>query len=178
MVNASKIDLQPDPIHYWLCTPANKRIYAQSFFTAGMSAPKVAKKLRISRVLAWQWKKRWAQTGKIEPPKSPGRQPALNEGQLKWLLYRLDFQPTKYSIEAKRWTLRAISQLIHNQLGIKRSESSIQRMLKEVKWRKKIQKPRKRYSEEESLDRLRALISPPSQPTTIPIASPRRPLLG
>ncbi len=96
------------------------RFEAPEMFEQGVRPPEVARRLRVSRKLAYAWHAAWREGGSVAlASKGAGGLPCrLDDAQAERLQAELEAGPAAHSwLEDQRWTLARVAELIHRLFG-------------------------------------------------------------
>jgi putative transposase len=112
------------------------RMEAAELFAAGVKAPEVAARLRVTPVSANRWRRAWDVGGtEALRSKGPASRCRLSEGQLARLEAELDAGPAAHGwAEDQRWSLARIALLISSMFHVRYSVPGVCLLLHRIGW--------------------------------------------
>jgi transposase len=97
-----------------------RRQKAARLFDQGLKAPEVARRLGVSRQVAYRWKDAWQEGGMaaLASKGRAGRKPKLGPVQTKQILDALLQGPAAHGYRTQLWTLPRVAALIEQLTGV------------------------------------------------------------
>lgn len=108
-----------------------RRVRAAALFQKNISAPEVARRLGVTRQVAYRWKEAWVKGGKagLASKGKAGRKSRLTANQTQQVLEALVAGPISRGYKTNLWTLPRVAALINELTGVKYHPGHVWRLL-------------------------------------------------
>lgn len=108
---------------------SSRQIRAIRMIQRGHSKLEISEEIGVSRQLIYEWEKKFIANGRVHIEPIRGRPAALRKSDIRVLRRLLRQPPHRYGIDAEKWKLSLIAELIEKKFGFILSISSISRTL-------------------------------------------------